>query len=416
MTAPRGTSRHWTCHRVISRRESPFMVLAKQNILNAKREKRTFCARLLHPQTRLMHPDRTHPSTVIQAYSSNTLKSPSLRTQLASPPYNDKCGARTPDQLSTKKPPLPRLEPMNTLAHRVTVIHWALTVGWPQTPSSPIRSQSRGRFESNLPCAPHPANGVQSAHIWLPIWLCLGHSVGKARHFSQGPATKYYKINLLSSLSLAEVFEARGTGIMTAPRGTSRHWTCHRVISRRESPFMVLAKQNILNAKREKRTFCTRLLHPQTRLMHPDRTHPSIMIQAYSSNTLKSPSLRTQLASPPYNDKCGARTHDQLSTKKRPLPRLEPMNTLAHRVTVIHWALTVGWPQTPSSPIRSQSRGRFESNLPCAPTPGQRCAERPHMDPPIWLCLGYSVGKARHFSQGPATKYYKITSVFPACP
>ena len=179
---------------------------------------------------------------------------------------------------------------------------------------------------------------------------------------------------------------------------------------------MVLAKQNILNAKREKRTFCARLLHPQTRLMHPDRTHPSTMIQAYSSNTLKSPSLRTQLASPPYNDKCGARTHDQSSTEKRPLPRLEPMNTLAHRVTVIHSALTVGWPQTPSSPIRSQSRGRFESNLPCAPTPGQRCAERPHMDPPIWLCLGYSVGKARHFSQGPATKYYKITSVFPACP
>ena len=120
---------------------------------------------------------------------------------------------------------------------------------------------------------------------------------------------------------------------------------------------MVLAKQNILNAKREKRTFCARLLHPQTRLMHPDRTHPSTMIQAYSSNTLKSLSLRTQLASPPYNDKCGARTHDQLSTEKRPLPRLEPMNTLAHRVTVIHWALTVGWPQTPSSPIRSQSRG-----------------------------------------------------------
>ena len=186
MTAPRGTPRHWTCHRVISRRESPFMVLAKQNILNAKREKRTFCARLLHPQTRLMHPDRTHPSTMIQAYSSNTLKSPSLRTQLASPPYNDKCGARTHDQLSTEKRPLPRLEPMNTLAHRVTVIHWALTVGWPQTPSSPIRSQSRGRFESNLPCAPHPANGVQSAHIWLPIWLCLGDSVGKARPFS-GP-------------------------------------------------------------------------------------------------------------------------------------------------------------------------------------------------------------------------------------
>ena len=123
-------------------------------------------------------------------------------------------------------------------------------------------------------------------------------------------------------MSLAEVFEARGTGIMTAPRGTSRHWTCHRVISRRESPFMVLAKQNILNAKREKRTFCARLLHPQTRLMHPDRTHPSTMIQAYSSNTLKSPSLRTQLASPPYNDKCGARTHDQLSTEKRPLAAL----------------------------------------------------------------------------------------------
>ena len=41
-------------------------------------------------------------------------------------------------------------------------------MGWPQTPSSPIRSQSRGRFESNLPCAPHPANGVQSAHIWIP--------------------------------------------------------------------------------------------------------------------------------------------------------------------------------------------------------------------------------------------------------
>ena len=123
-------------------------------------------------------------------------------------------------------------------------------------------------------------------------------------------------------MSLAEVFEARGTGIMTAPRGTSRHWTCHRMISRRESPFMVLAKQNILNAKREKRTFCARLLHPQTRLMHPDRTHPSTMIQAYSSNTLKSPSLRTQLASPPYNDKCGARTHDQLSTEKRPLAAL----------------------------------------------------------------------------------------------
>ena len=93
-----------------------FHGLGEAKHFNAKREKRTFCARLLHPQTRLMHPDRTHPSTVIQAYSSNTLKSPSLRTQLASPPYNDKCGARTPDQLSTKKPPLPRLEPMNTLS------------------------------------------------------------------------------------------------------------------------------------------------------------------------------------------------------------------------------------------------------------------------------------------------------------
>ena len=136
-------------------------------------------------------------------------------------------------------------------------------------------------------CAERPHTGT------VPTWLCLGYSAGKARHFSKGPATKYYKITFsgpryrilqdyirLSSLSLAEVFEARGTGIMTAPRGTSRHWTGHRVISRRESPFMVLAKQNILNAKTEKRTFCARLLHPQTRLMHPDRTHPSTMIQA----------------------------------------------------------------------------------------------------------------------------------------
>ena len=172
----------------------------------------------------------------------------------------------------------------------------------------------------------HPANGVQSAHIWIPpygyAWATLW-----VRHVISLRALLQNITRLHPSFQLV---------LSRAPRGTSRHWTCHRVISRRESPFMVLAKQNILNAKREKRTFCARLLHPQTRLMHPDRTHPSTMIQAYSSNTLKSPSLRTQLASPPYNDKCGARTHDQLSTEKRPLPRLEPMNTLAHRVTVIH--------------------------------------------------------------------------------
>ena len=186
---------------------------------------------------------------------------------------------------------------------------------------------------------------------------------------------------------------------MTAPRGTSRHWTCHRVISRRESPFMVLAKQNILNAKREKRTFCARLLHPQTRLMHPDRTHPSTMIQAYSSNTLKSPSLRTQLASPPYNDKCGARTHDQLSTEKRPLPRLEPMNTLAHRVTVIHWALTVGWPQTQAA----QSAANREDGL-------KATCHVPHTRPTVCRAptYGYPYGYAwatlwvRHvLSRGP---------------
>ena len=83
--------------------------------------------------------------------------------------------------------PLPRSESNEHVSASCHCHPLSITVGWPQTPSSPIRNQSRGRFESNLPCAPHPANGAQSAHIWLPIWLCLGHSVGKARFSGPSP-------------------------------------------------------------------------------------------------------------------------------------------------------------------------------------------------------------------------------------
>ena len=98
--------------------------------------------------------------------------------------------------------PLPRSESNEHVSASCHCHPLSITVGWPQTPSSPIRNQSRGRFESNLPCAPHPANGAQSAHIWLAIWLCLGHSVGKVISL-RAPATKILQDYIhLSSLCL----------------------------------------------------------------------------------------------------------------------------------------------------------------------------------------------------------------------
>ena len=120
--------------------------------------------------------------------------------------------------------PLPRSESNEHVSASCHCHPLSITVGWPQTPSSPIRNQSRGRFESNLPCAPHPANGAQSAHIWLPIWLCLGHSVGKVISL-RAPATRYSKIT--SIFPACAWIRGRGTGIMTAPPRRSRHILKH---------------------------------------------------------------------------------------------------------------------------------------------------------------------------------------------
>ena len=164
----------------------------------------TFCARLLHQQTRLrlMHWDRAHPphpSPMIQATRWNHRNWPPLTMTSA-----DRRLQRPDVEIDT---PLPRSESNEHVSASCHCHPLSITVGWPQTPSSPIRNQSRGRFESNLPCAPHPANGAQSAHIWLAIWLCLGHSVGKVISL-RAPATKILQDYIhLSSLCLAEVFE-----------------------------------------------------------------------------------------------------------------------------------------------------------------------------------------------------------------
>ena len=57
--------------------------------------------------------------------------------------------------------------PMDTLAHRVIVIHWAYAVGWPQAPSFwDPNSTRKARFsEGTGPFASHLANGVQNVQV-----------------------------------------------------------------------------------------------------------------------------------------------------------------------------------------------------------------------------------------------------------